>query len=102
LAGGDVKKRLKTETTIETHEVWVIKRPCRILLAWCPTCCEQVKMVRPEEAAALTEVNLRTIFRWADTARVHFTETPDGLLLVCLDSLTPYIEEQITSTKTLP
>jgi predicted site-specific integrase-resolvase len=44
-------------------------------------------MVTTDEAAILARVSARTIFRWVEAGRVHYTETPEGLLLICPDSL---------------
>jgi len=44
-------------------------------------------MITPTQAAALAEVSSRTIYRWIEEARLHFTEEVGGLLLVCADSL---------------
>jgi predicted site-specific integrase-resolvase len=43
-------------------------------------------MVSPDEAAALVQASPRIIYRWVEAGVVHFTETPEGLL-ICLDSL---------------
>ena len=40
----------------------------------------------PHEAATLARVDTRTIYRWIETAQIHFTET-EGQMLVCLDSV---------------
>jgi hypothetical protein len=40
----------------------------------------------PHEAATLARVDTRTIYRWIETAQIHFTET-EGQMLVCLGSL---------------
>jgi predicted site-specific integrase-resolvase len=44
-------------------------------------------MASADEAAQLAQVSARTIYRWADAGKFHFTETPQGLLLICRDSL---------------
>lgn len=44
-------------------------------------------MLTPEEAAQLAEITTRTIYRRAEAGRVHFTETADGALLICCNSL---------------
>lgn len=44
-------------------------------------------MVKVDEAAILAHVSSRSIYRWVETERVHFAETPEGLLLICLNSL---------------
>ena len=41
----------------------------------------------PEEAPALASVSTRTMYRWVESGRVHFLETPEGRLLVCRNSL---------------
>lgn len=79
-----MKRRKKV--TIVTDEVLVLRRPGRGL-AWCPACAQSVRMLRPEEAGALAGVSSRTIYRWVEAQKVHFAETPDGGLLICLNSL---------------
>jgi hypothetical protein len=44
-------------------------------------------MLTPEVAARLASVSPRTIYRWIEAGALHFTETPDGILLVCQASL---------------
>ena len=44
-------------------------------------------MGTPDEAAILAHVSSRTIYRWVEAETIHFAETPDGLLLICLNSL---------------
>ena len=79
------KKR--TEITIETHDVWVIRKPRQTTLGFCFECGAEAGMLQPDEAAMLARASLRTIYRWVEEGRVHFTETPDGRLSICLNSL---------------
>ncbi|MEO8434450.1 MAG: hypothetical protein ABI596_06105 [Pyrinomonadaceae bacterium] len=51
----------------------------------CPFCAGS--MVTPEEAATLARVTLRNIYARVEAGCVHFLETPDGLLLLCANSL---------------
>jgi len=44
-------------------------------------------MGTPEEAAMMAGVSWRTISQWVEEGRVHFTETPEGLLLICINSV---------------
>lgn len=44
-------------------------------------------MVTPDEAAAITGVTPRNIYRWIEAERLHYTEMPEGLLLICINSL---------------
>jgi hypothetical protein len=79
-----VKKR--TVTTIETHQILIVRRPGGAVLAWCPVCLREVEMVSLEEAALLANVSLRDICRRVGDGRLHFVETAQGGL-VCLPSL---------------
>jgi hypothetical protein len=79
-------KRKQTEITIETDRMFYISSP-RLVFSWCAACDAQVEMVPVDEAAILRRVNSRTIFSWAETKQVHSSENTNGLLLICLNSL---------------
>jgi len=78
----------QTKIIIETHQVQIIRRGKPPVRAWCLECSAIVPMLTPEEAAALAQVTTRTIYRLAEAGELHFTETPEGMLLVCPDSFT--------------
>ena len=82
-----MRRKRKTEITVEFEEVFVIRRPRRSIMAWCAECADQVRMVAPDEAATAASVSSRTIYRWVEARRIHFTETPEGFLLICHNSL---------------
>jgi excisionase family DNA binding protein len=67
--------------------VLLLTRRSISLRAWCDECAEHAPMLSPEEAANLTGLTARTIYRRVDDGRMHFTETADGLLLICRNSL---------------
>jgi hypothetical protein len=76
----------RTQTIIETHEVWVLKRQGR--RRWlCDQCTDKAEMYTPYEAAMIRSVSQLTIYRWVESGDTHFKETPDGGLFVCLASL---------------
>jgi excisionase family DNA binding protein len=77
----------KTKVTVETHQVLVIRRGRHFGEDWCIQCCQQVKMITADEAAVLTGVSLRTICQRVEANKLHFKETGDGLLFICLNSL---------------
>ena len=87
--GDDVKKR-RTTITIEKEHVLVIGRRNRAVAVWCNGCGEQVTMISVEEAAAVAGVKTRAIYREVEAGKFHFTETPDGILRICLSSLMRY------------
>jgi hypothetical protein len=82
-----MNKIRRVEITVERDEVLVIRNPGRRRLVHCPVCAETVRMITAEEAAILAGVSTRTISCWLESGRIHHTETAEGLLLVCLKSL---------------
>ena len=82
-----MKDRTRTEITIETERVLIVRKCKGSVLTWCSTCAQQVPMVKVDEAAIIARVSSRTIYRWVETEKIHFAETPEGLLLICLNSL---------------
>ena len=77
--------RTRTEITVETERVVIINRSRRT--AWCSGCARPVEMLSIDDAAIFARVNSRTIFHWAESRVVHSTETREGLLLICPNSL---------------
>lgn len=73
-------------TTIETHQIVIVRRPEGATLAWCHACLKEIEMVHLEEAALLAGVSLRDICRRVGDGETHFVETANGGL-VCLPSL---------------
>jgi len=81
-------KRKRTEITIEVDEViHLAKQPQPLPLMWCVACGAETTMVSPQQAAVITGVTVRTINSWVESDTVHFIETEDGLLLLCMSSL---------------
>lgn len=77
-------RRRRTVTTVETHEVWVIRRMgAAEIHPPCAECADQTTLLTPEEAARLSGLSLRAVFRRVEAGNCHFVETADGLLLVC-------------------
>lgn len=88
------KTKKRTEITVETNQTVVIRQQSRFVRAWCDGCTQPVKLVTAEEAAALAGVTARAIYAFVEAKKVHFTETPDGSLLICLNSLTAVKSEE--------
>jgi len=77
--------KTRTEITVETDRWFVVTKRRRT--SWCSACSRHVEMLNIDDAAIFARVNSRTIFRWAESGAVHSSETPEGLLLICPDSL---------------
>lgn len=81
--------------TIETHEVWVIRRPKTAAHGWCSCCAAEVSLLTADEASRLMGESVRAIFRRIELNQFHFLESPSGGILLCLPSVMaerPYLE----------
>ena len=80
------RKQIIIET--ETKELLIIhqnrKSAC---VAWCEECLRESQWLNPVETAHVSSLTAREIFRLAEAGEIHFQETPDGQMLVCLNSL---------------
>ena len=89
---GIVRKK-RTEIAIEIDEIVVVRATSRASLAWCEVCANEVVMVTPAQAAVIARVSVRDINRRVEAGVVHFLETTEGSLLVCMSSLNPAAQE---------
>jgi hypothetical protein len=77
----------KTEITIQTHRVLVIRQRRITTHLWCERCGGQVEMLAAEQAAAAFGLSQRVLFRKIEGGQLHFTETDEGPLLICSNSI---------------
>jgi hypothetical protein len=82
-----MKKTKTTEITVETDELFVIKRRERSAHGQCETCGALVQMVTLTEAASIARVSELVLYGKIKARFLHSTETPDGQVLICLNSL---------------
>ena len=81
-------KTRRTEKTVEIHEFYVVRSASGSLPVLCLECSTgDAIMIAPEQAAAMSQVPVRTIYRWIETGVIHYKEGPNSALLVCLKSL---------------
>lgn len=81
-----MKRRKRVEITVETS-LLIVRRSTSRTPVWCTACSSPVRSVTPGEAAALAGVSERTVYRWVEAGRLHFMETAEQALVICLDSL---------------
>jgi excisionase family DNA binding protein len=72
---------------VERPLVFIINRPAVSEQKNCSKCTESSGMITPDEAAALTGVSTRVIYRRLEEAEIHFIETARGELFVCVKTL---------------
>ena len=82
-----MKMRTKTEIIVETRSILTLKRSGRFELAWCDRCNKPSQMLSADEAALLCRISSRADYLRIEANELHFTETTDGLLLICANSL---------------
>ena len=83
-----MKKTRRTEKTVEIHEVYAIRTASGSLPALCSDCSTgDAIMLPPDPAAILSHVPTRMIYRLVETGSIHYRESPNGSLIVCVRSL---------------
>jgi hypothetical protein len=82
-----MRKKRRTEIVVEREQVLVIKRLDNRESRRCVECGGQTEMVSVDEGAVLTCLSARAIYRRVEAGQLHFIETEEGLLLVCVHSL---------------
>ena len=82
----------KTEITIETERLLIISKRNTSALGWCAGCNGQVRLLNAEVASRVAGVSPRAIYRLIETDQLHFIETRDQRLLICVNSLSQMTE----------
>lgn len=80
-----MKNKTRTiELTIKTKETFIIRQPRQIPVNWCDRCGRETQMFKPEAAAQITNIALRTIYRLIESGDLGFTEFSENLSVICL------------------
>jgi len=77
----------KTQITIETDRLLIVRTRTGIRSAYCQTCHELASMITPDMAAELTGISLRAVYRLIEAEKIHSIELSDRSSLICLNSL---------------
>ena len=79
---------------IRQHEVLTIRSPHPRQAVCCSECREPVALVALNEAVRLSGITSRAIYRLIEEGQIHFTETADGLALICPASLLKWVRQE--------
>jgi hypothetical protein len=92
-----MKIRRRLEMVIETQTRQVIRAESNSYREahWCPECAAAVVMITPE-GTGIVGATSRAIYRLVESGKVHFAETPEGTLLICLSSLAAVVNQEVT------
>jgi hypothetical protein len=77
----------RTEITVETHRIMVIRAPHRQDEGWCERCGKQTARLSLPTATQ-AGVSAEQILRHIDAGRLHFTGSGDDLRFICLTAST--------------
>jgi len=82
----------KIELTIEKSET-VIVCDRKTIFVQCAKCGREVQMLSPETATRFMSISSLAIYGMITANQIHFVETVNGQILVCLDSLLQIISQ---------
>jgi hypothetical protein len=82
-----MKRKKRMEIVVERDLVIVVRNLRGREAVWCAACGSLSRMASVDEAASIARATSREIYRSAEDGKTHSTETPDGRLLICLNSL---------------
>ena len=77
----------KTQITIETDRLLIVRTRTSIRSAYCQTCNELVSMITPDMGAELSGISVRAVYRLIEAEKIHSVELPDRSSQICLNSL---------------
>ena len=80
-------KKIRTEWSVEIDEVFVVRRLGHSVAGWCPECSQVTTLITAEDAAMLTGMETRAVYRMVEASEIHWSGGPENLLLVCFESL---------------
>ena len=82
-----MRKTRRTETTVELHEVVVVRGQAGVR-DLCLECGPEASiMLSPEAAAAFAQVPTRSVYLLLERGAIHSLEVSDKSVLICLRSL---------------
>ena len=82
----DKPKRFR-RVTVKTERTLVFRRQGSVQHDWCAECGAEVEMMSVDGAARETGISELSIYRLVEAQALHFSEGPEGRVLVCLNSL---------------
>jgi hypothetical protein len=82
----DKPKRVR-RVTVKTERTFVFRSHGSVRLEWCPECGAEVGMMGMDGAARESGMSELAIYKLVEERALHFSEDPEGHVLVCLNSL---------------
>lgn len=79
-------KTSSVKISFEQHEIWRVSHTDNAETADCPYCGEDSPMIKVEKLAATIQTSPIAIYRLIFAGGLHFLETPQKQVFVCLNS----------------
>lgn len=83
-----MSRKIKTTITVNRERLLLITPRRGRIKSWCKKCDAQVILMGIAEAAVTVNITQRSLFRRIEAGDLHFVETGERAVLVCLTSLT--------------
>ena len=80
-------RKRTTKVTVETERTFIFRSRDDKQSGWCAMCGAEAEMLTLEAAARDASVSQLTICRRIEVRSLHITETADGRVFICLNSL---------------
>jgi hypothetical protein len=78
-----MNKRRWTKTTLEQHELIIVRTSRTPARRFCADCSDTTALVTLNEAVRISGITSREVYRLMEAGRIHFNEGPDGIALIC-------------------
>jgi hypothetical protein len=82
-----MRLRRRIAVTVEKREISISSRAAIREQAHCDRCGREVQMLSVALAAGLAGVSERLVYRLVEAGKAHFVERPNGVILICSESL---------------
>src|SRR5215472_3871398 len=86
----------QTKITIETESVLVLRGRSSVR-AWCPQCASEGEMIPIEGVGVISNLSPVEVEAWLESESIHRSQTADGGLVICLNSLLKRIQKTKTA-----
>ena len=87
----------RTEITIETNSLVVLRGRRSSTTTWCPQCEAACEMIPIEGLGVISNLPSPEVETWLESEAIHRLQAPDGALLICLNSLVKRVRKTTTA-----
>jgi hypothetical protein len=82
-----MRSEKRTEITLRSRQTLVIRSSPGGAAVRCTQCAAGAQMISPDAATAAVRMSTRAVYRLVEEGKLHYVETENGTLYICLNSL---------------